>query len=278
MSDSIDRPDLHHRQGAPEDQDRREAVKTLLGGITAITAFHVLPCRWDSPIIEQVFLPAHAATSGSSLHDPCAVELRSGDVKSAEVLVKITGFVTPPTANLPVLVTATAVGGANSKVEGKTTTSSQGTFELFLTVGGGPGITSVNVQTAVAGADGVANCVVHTSASCSNVACTGQEVYASANAQLHMSLLRKAESDDIVEIFWNGTSLGTTDKFVSPASIVIKIGQNTLSSTVTAVHDTRTNPSFVIDSEGSSAKFSMNGGDSNTLCGVCPGTYIQPPS
>jgi hypothetical protein len=43
---------------------RRKAVKTLVGGVTVVAAYHVLPAKWGTPIIEQVFLPAHAATSG----------------------------------------------------------------------------------------------------------------------------------------------------------------------------------------------------------------------
>ena len=55
------------------------------------------------------------------------------------------------------------------KVEAKITTSAKGTFEVFMTIGSGPGISSVNVTTAVTVAVGVANCVVPTTASSSNV-------------------------------------------------------------------------------------------------------------
>lgn len=47
-----------------ESAGRRKAVKTIVGGVTALAAFHVLPAKWGTPVIEQVFLPAHAATSG----------------------------------------------------------------------------------------------------------------------------------------------------------------------------------------------------------------------
>lgn len=43
---------------------RRTAVKTIAGGISTIAAYHVLPVKWSTPIIEQIFLPAHAQTSG----------------------------------------------------------------------------------------------------------------------------------------------------------------------------------------------------------------------
>lgn len=176
MTDVIDESTENKRELNPadlENQGRRKAVKTIIGGVTAFTAYHALPVKWNSPIIEQIFLPAHAATSGSSLHDPCAVEIRGGDDKSADVMVKVTGFVTPPVANLPVLVTATADGGTNQKVDANTRTSATGTFEVYITVGGGPGITGVNVTTTVTGADGVANCVVRTIApSSSTIGCS----------------------------------------------------------------------------------------------------------
>ncbi|PHR26248.1 MAG: hypothetical protein COA36_12595 [Desulfotalea sp.] len=47
-----------------EDKNRRRVVKSIVCGLTAFTAYNVLPSKWGTPIIEQVFLPAHAATSG----------------------------------------------------------------------------------------------------------------------------------------------------------------------------------------------------------------------
>ena len=49
-----------------ENAGRRKAVKTIVGGVTAIAAYNILPSKWGTPIIEQVFLPAHAATSGGT--------------------------------------------------------------------------------------------------------------------------------------------------------------------------------------------------------------------
>ncbi|PHR30487.1 MAG: hypothetical protein COA36_00300 [Desulfotalea sp.] len=48
-----------------ENEGRRKAVKTIVGGVTALAAYNVLPSKWGIPVIEQVFLPAHAATSGA---------------------------------------------------------------------------------------------------------------------------------------------------------------------------------------------------------------------
>ncbi|SDO94846.1 hypothetical protein [Desulforhopalus singaporensis] len=44
--------------------ERRKAVKTIVGGLTAVAAYHTLPSKWGTPIVDQIFLPAHAATSG----------------------------------------------------------------------------------------------------------------------------------------------------------------------------------------------------------------------
>lgn len=49
-----------------ESSSRRKAVKTIVGGVTALAAYNLLPARWGKPYVESVFLPAHAATSGES--------------------------------------------------------------------------------------------------------------------------------------------------------------------------------------------------------------------
>ena len=46
---------------------RRKAVKTIAGGVSALAAYHTLPVNWSTPIIEQIFLPAHAQTSGANV-------------------------------------------------------------------------------------------------------------------------------------------------------------------------------------------------------------------
>lgn len=43
---------------------RRAAVKSIVGGVTVLVAYNVLPAKWGVPVVEQIFLPAHAATSG----------------------------------------------------------------------------------------------------------------------------------------------------------------------------------------------------------------------
>lgn len=143
------------------DASRRCAMRKIALGLGVLAGYSVLPESWTSPIIGQIIVPAHAATSGSSLHDPCSVEQRSGDQKSETITIKVTGFITPPVGNLPVVIVATATGGSNQVVEGRTQTLPDGTFEAYITVGGGPGITSIGVTTTVTGADGTARCSVN---------------------------------------------------------------------------------------------------------------------
>jgi hypothetical protein len=49
----------------PEDPSRRKLVKALVGGVTVLAAYHTLPTNWSKPLISQISLPAHAATSGT---------------------------------------------------------------------------------------------------------------------------------------------------------------------------------------------------------------------
>lgn len=146
--------------GTPIDQGRRSAMHKIAISVGVLAGISMLPEQWTRPIIGQIVLPAHAGTSGSTLHDPCMVGQRSGDATTATVVIRVTGFVTPPAANLPVLISATASGGANAVVTAQTTTNAAGTFEVFMTIGGGPGITSVSVTSVVTGADGIARCSV----------------------------------------------------------------------------------------------------------------------
>ena len=125
------------------DAGRRSAMRKIAVSVGVLATYSVLPESWTRPIIGQIVVPVHAATSGSSLHDPCSVDQRSGDRKSDTIMIKVTGFVTPPVGDLPVMIVATATGGANQRVEGQTRTYADGTFEAYLTVGGGPGITDL---------------------------------------------------------------------------------------------------------------------------------------
>ncbi len=104
-------------------------------------------------------MPAHAATSGTAIHDPCSITLVSGNQSTASVSIRVDGYVTPPTANLPTAIVGTSSRGASATVN--TSTAADGTFQGTLTLNDGPGITSISVVTTVTGADGSAGCSIN---------------------------------------------------------------------------------------------------------------------
>jgi len=97
---------------------RRKAVKTLAAGAGALAAYHTLPVNWSTPIIEQVFLPAHAQTSGECASEytvSCSivdngietVPGTGGAGTGYNWLYDVTGSVSPPVAGLEVYITVT---------------------------------------------------------------------------------------------------------------------------------------------------------------------------
>ena len=139
---------------------RRKAVKQIVGGVSALAAYNMLPVRWEKPIIEQIFLPAHAAVSGITLSDPCSAELVSGNQESSIDVIRVSGFVTPPVGGLAVTIVGTPNGGSGGPVTVTTTTGSDGTYSAEVTMVGGPGIIGVGATTTVAGVNGAAHCSV----------------------------------------------------------------------------------------------------------------------
>lgn len=148
------------RTAEPKNSSRRRAVKTIAGGVGALAAYHVLPVNWSTPVIEQIFLPAHAAVSGITLSDPCTVELVRGDQESSIDVIRVSGFVTPPVGGLEVSIAATPNGGSGGPVTVMTSTASDGTYSAEVTMVGGPGIAGVGATTMVAGVNGAAHCSV----------------------------------------------------------------------------------------------------------------------
>ncbi|MBM9521082.1 hypothetical protein JWG39_14770 [Desulforhopalus vacuolatus] len=146
-----------------ENAGRRKAVKTIVGGVTAIAAYNLLPAKWGTPYIESVFLPAHAATSGIALGE-CFVYIAdfiggwTGNVYNASITVNVSGSVSPATQNLPATIVATPVGDEGSAETAHTTTAADGTFSADITITVDQPITRVNVTTTVEGADGSASC------------------------------------------------------------------------------------------------------------------------
>ncbi len=150
------------KDSKPENAGRRKAVKTILGSVTGLVAFQVLPAKWGTPIIEQIILPAHAAPSGVSLNDPCNVT-SSSDFSSNPVVVNVSGFVTPPTSGLTTTITASVSSGLlplPSPVTVTTTTQLDGTFAATINITNPLGVFQVDVVTSVAGASGTAQCNV----------------------------------------------------------------------------------------------------------------------
>lgn len=142
----------------PKDSSRRKAVKKLVAGAGALAAYHVMPTDWSKPLIEQVFLPAHAQTSGTSLNDPCDLELLSGTQSSAPVEIRVNGYVMPRLPGLAAQIVAAPVG-AGSPQTATTTTDSNGDFTVDFSFPN-VGITRVNVTTTVTGAAGAARCAI----------------------------------------------------------------------------------------------------------------------
>jgi len=50
----------------PENQSRRKAIKKIAVSVGVLAGYSVLPEKWTRPIIGQIVLPAHAATSGET--------------------------------------------------------------------------------------------------------------------------------------------------------------------------------------------------------------------
>lgn len=50
----------------PESQERRQAMKKIAVGVGVLAGYSVLPEKWTRPIVGQIVLPAHAATSGDA--------------------------------------------------------------------------------------------------------------------------------------------------------------------------------------------------------------------
>ncbi len=139
-----------------ESVGRRKAVKKIVGGVTVLAAYNTLPVNWSKPIIEQVFLPAHAQTSGCpgcSLNDPCTITIISGNSSSSEVVVQVEGRLDQPIAGLPATITVTPAGAGIAPPVLSTTTDAQGKFTGTFTITGGPGITAVSAVTQVVGVD-----------------------------------------------------------------------------------------------------------------------------
>jgi len=144
----------------PKDKSRRSALKKLLVGAGVLAGYQVLPKRWATPIIEQVVLPAHAQTSGLSIHDPCESSLVSGNQDSVTVIINVKGYISPATANIPITIVATVTGGTGESTTNHTMTDASGNYSINMIVNGGPGITFVSVLVTASGVANSGRCSV----------------------------------------------------------------------------------------------------------------------
>lgn len=129
---AIERKDKEPKEGNSvlESSSRRKAVKTIVGGVTAFAAYNALPSKWGTPIIEQVFLPAHAATScQGAVIGPCTVTHRGFNTVpgGSNWELTLSGFVTPPIEGLQIRFIR-----SYHEVDGDVFTMDSGTVGYFL--------------------------------------------------------------------------------------------------------------------------------------------------
>ncbi|PID76975.1 MAG: hypothetical protein CSB24_03720, partial [Deltaproteobacteria bacterium] len=91
-----------------ENDGRRKVLKTMVGGASAVAAYNLLPAKWGKPYVESIFLPAHAATSGTSVTGLKVTRI-AGDAATKTVTVRVSGSVSPAMAGVPVTIVATPV-------------------------------------------------------------------------------------------------------------------------------------------------------------------------
>ncbi len=57
---------VNEKETGVENSGRRKAIKAVVGGVATVAAYNMLPAKWGTPLVESVFLPAHAAASGNA--------------------------------------------------------------------------------------------------------------------------------------------------------------------------------------------------------------------
>jgi len=111
--------------GVIEDRTRRKVVKGLAAGAGALAAYHTFPVNWSTPIIEQIFLPAHAQTSGVSPGGAISCTIENLGVDGGCYVLRVTLTVSPPEAGvaLQARVSETSLSGNNDEIWEGTETS-----------------------------------------------------------------------------------------------------------------------------------------------------------
>jgi hypothetical protein len=114
-----------------QNPSRRKIVKTIVIGAGTLAAYHTLPTNWSKPIVEQIFLPAHAATSGAGSSSQCFFTEVS--VTPHDIHILVYGFISPPIAGENVKVNAIGYlisGGAIDGGHATTTTDGNGKYSF----------------------------------------------------------------------------------------------------------------------------------------------------
>lgn len=68
----------------PENKNRRKALKKMAAGLGILTGCAMLPEKWTRPMVGQIILPAHAATSGE-VEEPAESTEATGEYNTTEV-------------------------------------------------------------------------------------------------------------------------------------------------------------------------------------------------
>jgi hypothetical protein len=108
-----------------KNRTRRKVVKGLAAGAGALAAYHTFPVNWSTPIIEQIFLPAHAQTSGVSPGGAVSCNIEYLGLVGGLYSLRVTLTANPPEAGVAfsVRVSETSLSGNNDEVWEGTETS-----------------------------------------------------------------------------------------------------------------------------------------------------------
>ena len=139
------------------DKSRRKALKKIAVGAGFLAGCAVLPEKWITPVIGQIVLPAHAATSGLVLTQ-CTMNISSGNQGSGTITYGLTGAVTPPTAGVPIHIAITSIGGGADFTNFDMVTDGTGTYSFGSSFINGPGYTSVTAVVTSTVAAGTTTC------------------------------------------------------------------------------------------------------------------------
>jgi len=126
--------DKKHNNSDETLDSRRRSVKKILGAGGLLAGAHLASGQWVKPVVNSVVLPAHAQTSqlgADSLEDPCSISVVCSERDVLEITVS--GFVTPPTADVTVNLDIEVALGSNSSFEpvedfASTTTDGNGEY------------------------------------------------------------------------------------------------------------------------------------------------------